>query len=319
MAVLYPYTLANGDCFEGELYLPLRECFPSLLCIVIGGSQGGLAHRHEALELADQGCAALALAYFRHADLPSTLEEIPPEYFAPACEQLRKEFPERRLIAIAHSRGAECALLLAAHFPTLFEAVVATSPSAYAWASQCPVEDVVSGGHEQVPTWTRHGRGLPFVPTTPAPPRVAMIEGQRVVSFLDTWLAHLNSATQPVVDKARIPAEQITCPVRLFGGEDDHMWPSAQFISALSSWMPPGLCSVVTYPEVGHVITNPGEDACVARTLPDFNLGVLFGGRPAAIKAASEDRWRRLFNDLSRWQARADLSSAPQPLFPIGS
>lgn len=74
----------------GTLFAPAGAGpFPAV--IVLGGSEGGLNSEDVAALLSSHGYAALALAYFGAAGLPSALEEIPLEYFRQAMDWLGKQ------------------------------------------------------------------------------------------------------------------------------------------------------------------------------------------------------------------------------------
>jgi hypothetical protein len=117
--------------FAGSLFLPAKPRPGAPAVVVIGGSEGG-EPTLTAAALADIGYPALAVGYFKEPGLPSCLCDIPLEYFARAVGWLRVQ-PEakgRPVILYGASRGGEGALLIASLEPQLFEAVIASSPSA---------------------------------------------------------------------------------------------------------------------------------------------------------------------------------------------
>ena len=120
------------DGFAGSLFLPakLRPDAPAI--VVIGGSNGG-EDTFTAAALAETGYPALAVGYFKEPGLPTCLCDISLEYFARAVRWLRRQ-PEtagRPVILYGASRGGEGALLIAALEPHLFDALIASSPSAF--------------------------------------------------------------------------------------------------------------------------------------------------------------------------------------------
>ena len=58
--------------------------------VVIGGSEGGL-HERDAVALAEEGFAALALAYFGAPGVPPVLVDVPLEYFTRALDLLEAQ------------------------------------------------------------------------------------------------------------------------------------------------------------------------------------------------------------------------------------
>ncbi|WP_117210218.1 acyl-CoA thioesterase/BAAT N-terminal domain-containing protein [Allorhizocola rhizosphaerae] len=165
-------TLA-ADGVIGDLFLPPPEGAKSVAVLVFGGSEGGNFLRHDAALFASHGFPALSLAYFADTGLPSTLRDIPLEYFAAALNQLRTLSGPgvRRLVVMGYSRGAEVALLLAEHFPQLVDGAVLYSPNQYIWGSYPP------GGA----AWTRDGRPLAGrgpIPVDHVTARVLAIAGE---------------------------------------------------------------------------------------------------------------------------------------------
>jgi dienelactone hydrolase len=99
--------------------------------IVLVGSGGGIPPPSgPAGGLASRGYAVLALAYFNTERLPSTLSNIPLEYFGTALEWLASQssVDPDRIGVYGHSRGAELALLLGVVYQRL-RLVVAVAPS----------------------------------------------------------------------------------------------------------------------------------------------------------------------------------------------
>jgi acyl-CoA thioester hydrolase/bile acid acetyltransferase-like protein/bile acid acyltransferase/acyl-CoA thioester hydrolase-like protein len=118
------------DGFASSLFLPAKVRPDAPAVVVIGGSNGG-EDTLTAAALAATGYPALALGYFKEPGLPSCLCDIPLEYFARAVRWLRLQpaTKGRQIILYGASRG-EGALLIASLEPRLFEAVIASSPSA---------------------------------------------------------------------------------------------------------------------------------------------------------------------------------------------
>jgi dienelactone hydrolase len=141
---------ANG--FAGSLFVPAKLRLDAPAIVLIGGSNGG-EDTLAAVALAEIGYPALALGYFKEPGLPSCLCDIPLEYFARAVRWLRLQ-PDakgRPVILYGASRGGEGALLIASLEPQLFDAVIASSPSAYV--------NGAFGGHPGA-AWTFHGSPL---------------------------------------------------------------------------------------------------------------------------------------------------------------
>lgn len=99
--------------------------------LVLGGSEGG-EHSSRAIgaKLAEHGYGVLALAYFRAEGLPTSLQNIPLEYFdrATAWIAVQPEVDAKRLGIYGISIGGEVALVVAARHPE-YRAAVAAVPS----------------------------------------------------------------------------------------------------------------------------------------------------------------------------------------------
>jgi len=144
-----------ADGMYGDLYLPTPSAGavrrPAVL--LFGGSEGGESERYTAAVLASEGYPALSLAYFGEPGLPSTLTNIPLDYFADAARLLARqpEVDPRHVLALGASRGAEAALLLAQNFPDLIHGAILYAPTAQVNPS---FPDGVSIA------WTLHGVAL---------------------------------------------------------------------------------------------------------------------------------------------------------------
>ena len=111
---------------DGTLFLPTSEA-PKRAAVVIGGSFGS-EPTYAAAALAEEGIAAISLAYFGRPGLPPHLRDVPLEYFsrcgphphgvASICESARRNggsisrqrggAPQRRIFRRAHpGRGSQ--------------------------------------------------------------------------------------------------------------------------------------------------------------------------------------------------------------------
>src|SRR3954452_12221726 len=83
--------------------------------LLLGGSEGGV-HERDARVLAGDGFTVLTVAYFGAPGLPPGLVDVPLEYFFRGLDLLASRPRARtRLGVVGGSRGAEAALLVAAH------------------------------------------------------------------------------------------------------------------------------------------------------------------------------------------------------------
>ncbi|MGC0344319.1 dienelactone hydrolase [Streptomyces sp. SLBN-8D4] len=141
------------DKVVGKLFLPPPGAPRHPGVLAFGGSEGGISMKFEAALLASHGYPTLALGYFRVPGLPTTLHDIPLEYFATAARLLAAQpsTDPAHIIAIGYSRGSEAALLLAEDYPQLVHGTVVYSPSSR----------VIPGFPHGGNAWTYQGQPVP--------------------------------------------------------------------------------------------------------------------------------------------------------------
>jgi dienelactone hydrolase len=146
-------TLAN-EGFVGAYFAPGTGARgPAVL--QLGGAQGSYGYFPAAV-LAGHGYPTLSLAYFNEPGLPTTLKEVPLEYFAKALRWLAEEpgVDPNRILVYGVGRGAEAALLVGWAYPQLVHGVIASSSSA----------DVLGGIPGPSAAWTLAGNPVPEGP-----------------------------------------------------------------------------------------------------------------------------------------------------------
>lgn len=260
-------SVVTENGLVGKFYLPnAAENVPAL--IILGGSDGGMSTQMAAL-LASHGYATLALAYFGAPPLPSSLTEIPLEYFQTAIEwlQTQENVAADKIGIIGTSRGGELALLLGSTYPEI-KVVVGYVGSG-----------VVIGNHStdsagEKSAWTYLGEPIPF----------------------------LNSA-QDNLAEATILVENIKGAVLLISGKDDQLWPSTLLseaaITRLTANHHPYPYAHLAYDDAGHYIGEPfWPTSGNVAVHPVSGTRYSAGGTTAGNAFANSDSWTKLLEFL---------------------
>ena len=256
--------------------------------VFLGGNSGGVPEP-PAQRLADNGVSVFALAYHGAPGLPTGLVEIPIESVQRGIEVFRERFASHRGIGVMGiSKGAELALVVAAHLGGAVDRVVAVAPPHVTWNGLKPFRPGVDRRSNKS-SWSLHGVPLAFLQSPLEIKPVFNKLGLRTDAFYD--LARHQPAE---VDAARIPVERSAGPILLISGDDDHMWPSVPMAEEVVRRMVDhgrgDEVTSVVYPRAGHAfllhdfMTPPGSGAGQALD---------FGGSAEADSIACEDAWRR--------------------------
>jgi dienelactone hydrolase len=261
---------------EGLVATLFKRGNPTTALIVLGGSSGGLSEKR-AEELAEQGFAALALAYFASESLPSTLKEIPLEYFERAIDWLRRKEGIERIGIWGGSRGGELSLILGTFFPDKINAIAAHVPSSVVYGA---FDD------QSAPAWIYQGK--PIAPNAPFLYREES-SGDSETSAIAATPFFLDAMKDKTAFAASaIPVEKLRCPLLLISAQDDQMWPSFlfanQIVARLAHYKSSIYCTHISYPGVGHA---PSKGT--AGFHPIMKRWFAYGGNPTDNARAAED------------------------------
>ncbi len=290
---------------QANLFLPDGPGpFPTVL--VLGGSGGGFPDRSAAL-FASHGIAAVSLAYFGVEGLPPELRQIPLEYFESALQWIANHplLQAERLAVCGTSRGGELALLLASRSPQI-RSVVAYVPSSHVWGAISRIEDEESV--DFFAAWTYGGRTIPYAGRV-RNDAVAPDENG-VVSLTPAYLKCL--ADTKCSDSALIPVERINGPILLISGEEDALWPSAQFGELITKRArSKGFDFVIehlSYSGAGHSIGAGYGPTTVNQSYHPIRKAMIdLGGTPEGLAKAHAESWPRVLAFVAQ-------HTAPQPV-----
>lgn len=280
------------DGLVASLFIPPSEK-PLPVIITLSGSNGGLGENRAKL-LASHGFSVLALGYFGVEGLPSTLENIPLEYFEKAFNWLehRKDVNGNCIGLYGASRCAELALILGSIFPNKIQAIVATVPSNVIFAGL---------GNKRIPAWIYQEK--PVGPDAPVPlTDTSNGRGQSpeypIATTLD-FLKGLSDHPQEFLE-AEIPVEKIKSPLLLISGGDDQMWPSSLFSQKIMDRLKEKNSTIVRnhleYPLAGHLINIPFLPSESIYYHPHGKLWFSMGGSSKEDNLASLDSWKKLIS-----------------------
>lgn len=292
----------HEDGIVGVLFIPPSEK-PLPLIITLSGSNGGI-NENRAKLLASNGFAVLALGVFGVEGLPSSLQNIPLEYFETTFSWLKRQpqIDASRVGLYGISRGAELALLLGSYFPNSIQGIAAVAPSS-----------VVYGGFSETPVHAWLYKTAPLLPFAPVP-EISFEDGlgncpdqpaNTRQSFLD------GMQQTKAFEAAAIPVENLQCALLLISGGDDQMWPSDlyanQILERLERTHSPIPRYHLHYPLAGHGINIPNLPIPEPTYYhPVGKRWFSMGGTRAADAAASRNSWEHIVSFFHQVLSRTD-------------
>lgn len=245
----------------------------------VSAQLGSVCFLHNGTVGAEHGCSMLkALGYqvTAHAISPESLD------LDPLLEELRERRPFH---LIASGRASEVALELAQRLPQLLSVTT------------------FSGSGLRFSPWRIEGETLGHVVCDHS--AVQPREGSAVAARKVYAEAVVDRSNR---DRGRIEVEKIACPVYLFSGSDDQIWPSAAFSELVSQRRKAhGLEELThhqTFPSVGYDLGPelglPGLPT-TERTMshPTTGLRLALGGKMGRQSRARRECWSSLLQILS--------------------
>lgn len=198
--------------FDGRLY-PVKARKDKIV-IALGGSEGGLwLAKKQARWLQAQGMPALAVGYFGTPGTGKQLTLVPLEIIENALSYL-KEQGYGHIGILGISKGAEFALVAAAHFPVI-DCVIAKTPSWFVG------EGITGRAPSGTSSWSWQKKALAYTPYRERQFHAV----RRILRAGEYTLLSLNTGKSVVAD-AIIPVERTNGPVLLLSTHSDTIWPS---------------------------------------------------------------------------------------------
>jgi pimeloyl-ACP methyl ester carboxylesterase len=289
-----PPQTVDGDGFRLTVFAPLGGAAKRSV-LMIPGSMGSSSMLPRAGLFASHGHGVGLLSYVGEEGLPPALCEVPLESLA-AGYRAFAERPEceGEIVVYTGSVGTGGALAALAAFPDLDPAgVVALAPTHVIWQALSE-----SGPPPKASSWTLAGEPLDWVP----------MHGERILPEMvrHSVSRHFHRRPRPealhlrtayaaglkdaaAVDAARIEVEKIRCPLLLFAGKDDQMWPGAEMAREIVSRRDRPDDRLLTFEDVGHFIGAP----LVPTTAP-WTESLAAGGTAAGIARAQAESWQMI-------------------------
>jgi Acyl-CoA thioester hydrolase/BAAT N-terminal region/BAAT / Acyl-CoA thioester hydrolase C terminal len=128
--IVLAFKVATHGMYAHE-FLPRDATGLRPAVLLFGSSTSGANFDEVAGLLASHGYPTMSLAYLKEPGLPTTLQDVPLEYFTRALRVLggAPAVDPSHVLVLSYGRGSEAALLLAAHFPELVYGAIVGSPS----------------------------------------------------------------------------------------------------------------------------------------------------------------------------------------------
>ncbi|XP_053143307.1 acyl-coenzyme A amino acid N-acyltransferase 2-like isoform X2 [Hemicordylus capensis] len=258
---------------RGALFLPPGPGpFPGVIDM-FGGS-GGLMESRASL-LASKGFVVLALAFLAYDDLPQTLQELDLEYFEEAAILLLNHSKVRGpgLGVLGLSKGAEIALAMC----TFLKQIVAV---------------VCINGSTSI-------NGIPLRFRDIHIPGSRYYAEKSLITDTGTLCSYhvMGDPREESLQASAIPLEKAAGHVLFVVGEDDCSIMSklyAEVAIARAKKYGKNNCTLLSYPEAGHLIEPPGSPLCRATPIRASPIPSQWGGKTEPHAKAQEHSWKEI-------------------------
>ena len=268
--------------FVGKLMQPasIRRGKKAPVVVAYSGSEGGaMTGILNAAALASNGIAAIGVAYFGDAGLPSQLKEIPLEYFEKVFSYIKSRDDLGEIILMGPSRGGELSLYLASHYPEV-KAVIAKVPSPIRWGGN--VQSNPNGTHPAA--WTFKGISESFLMVVGGLEKIILPDGK--VAYNNRPAFERALSNKILAEKSFSKIENVNGPILFLGGEDDQVWPSCTLSEMAMRYLAEKKHQFKDeyhcFLNAGHSVTSPpgGPTTETAMLHPHMGIYINMGGTP---------------------------------------
>ncbi|KQY43730.1 acyl-CoA thioester hydrolase/BAAT C-terminal domain-containing protein [Cellulomonas sp. Root137] len=301
--VIRDRTVCRAHGIAGVLARPAAGAERAV--VVIGGSEGGM-HERDAVALAEEGFAALALAYFGTAGVPRMLLDVPLEYFGRAIDLLEAQgFAPGSIGLLGGSRGGEAALLVGSRDERVGSVVSVVGSGVVTAGIDYDVGRLDRILRSSGPAWTVDGEPLPFLPYAVTPELEDAIARHDPVALRDGF-APLPT-DHDALERVSIPVERIRGGVLLVAGGDDQMWDSPGYHQVAADRLAehPYPWANVVLDSAGHMIAGPPGGVATSQG-PGPGVTFRYGGDPVLTAHARRETWTRTMGFLRYTLPRDD-------------
>lgn len=271
----------EGEYLNGFHFTPEVKRHEGVV-VVFGGSEGS-PNFDTAQMLYDDGHEVLSLFFFGQPNQAPALSRVPLEQFDEVRAFIDEHVSGGPVTVLGASKGAELALLLAAHGFDV-DNVVAYAPAHYSYSG------LDFSSWQDTPSFTLRGEDVPYASIRDASWLTGMRVGwQTLTKYPVSYRATYEQAAEAADDAARIDLSGFSGNVLLFAGQDDRMWQSEVAADTLASIS--NRFEAHVFPDAGHAFIPDGEERGAGW---ERQLGGTAEGNRAALRESNELLLQRL-------------------------
>ncbi|MFA8300273.1 MAG: acyl-CoA thioester hydrolase/BAAT C-terminal domain-containing protein [Hyphomicrobiales bacterium] len=273
--------IVRFDNLIANLYFPDNRTMDKVV-VFIGGTEAGINYSDYLARIIGLNiCPAISTAYFGSHNLPKELVNLPLEYFIKIIDYIKSnpKIKDHKIIMAGYSKGAEASLLTAIAC-NLIDALVLWSPSSYVFQG-------ISITNENSSTWTWNKIPLNYIPLD----YKKLSYGNTLRSIYEEGIANCSN-----IKECRIPVDELNCPILMFSGQDDLLWPSDHMANQIEQILTENNQDKtynISFPKTGHLCCGTGyeeyESYFKHSSLP-------LGGTPYSSSMAARHSWEIFIN-----------------------